>query len=110
MATEDTLLAKVVPIRVLAALVVIFANVSETVMEFEAILVLLLISVEFAVRLAILSLILIFAFDLIASGNALIVAKFSEVKFVAPIEIKTEETLVASVIPMTVVVVATGTV
>ena len=97
--TEDTLLAKVVAIRVLAALVVIFANVSETVIEFEATLLLALITVEFVFRLAMLSLMLILAFDLIASGNALIVAKFSEVKSAAPMDIATEDTLAASVVP-----------
>jgi hypothetical protein len=100
MTTEDTLLAKVEPIRVFAAVALIFASVSETVIEFEPILVLLLIAVEFVVRLAILSLILILALDLIVSGNALIVARFSVVKSVAPMDIATEDTLVASVVPM----------
>ena len=108
MATEVTLLASVDPISVLAALALMLANVSVTVIALEPILLLLLINVELAVRLAILSLMLIFTFDLNASGRALITARFPVVTSVADIATAIEFGALPVILKLTLDLIASG--
>ena len=108
MATEETLLASVDPISVLAALALMLANVSVTVIALEPILLLLLINVELAVRLAILSLMLIFTFDLNASGRALITARLPVVTSVADIATAIEFGALPVILKLTLDLIASG--